>query len=108
VRHAPGPGHRAALSHAAFEHFGGAPIVYHPKLTALGVHYGFTPLACQRHRAKTKVKVERPYRDIRADLLMARRFANLEYMNRLLRLWLNTVANARLHGNPGREVDTDI
>lgn len=109
----------------AFEHFGGcpreilydrmktavlgepeddAPIVYNPKLVALGVHYGFTPRACQPYRAKTKGKVERPYRYIRADFFMARRFANLEDMNRQLRLWLDTVANARLHGTTGRIV----
>ena len=109
----------------AFEHFGGAPreilydrmktavlgepeddapIVYNAKLVALGVHYGFTPRACQPYRAKTKGKVERPYRYIRADFFMARRFANLEDMNRQLRVWLDTVANARLHGTTGRIV----
>jgi transposase len=109
----------------AFEHFGGtpreilydrmktavlgependSPIVYNAKLVALGVHYGFTPRACQAYRAKTKGKVERPYRYIRADFFMARRFANLEDLNRQLRLWLDTVANARLHGTTGRIV----
>ena len=109
----------------AFEHFGGAPreilydrmktavlgereddapIVYNAKLVELGLHYGFTPRACQPYRAKTKGKVERPYRYIRADFFMARRFANLEDMNRQLRLWLDTVANARLHGTTGRIV----
>jgi transposase len=109
----------------AFEHFGGAPreilydrmktavlgepeddspIVYNAKLVALRVHYGFTPRACQPYRAKTKGKVERPYRYIRADFFMARRFANLEDMNRQLRLWLDTVANARVHATTGRIV----
>jgi len=109
----------------AFEHFGGcpreilydrmktavlgepeddSPIVYNAKLVALGVHYGFTPRACQPYRAKTKGKVERPYRYIRADFFLARRFANLEDMNRQLRLWLDTVANARVHGTTGRIV----
>jgi hypothetical protein len=109
----------------AFEHLGGAPreilydrmktavlgepeddapIVYNAKLVALAVHYGFTPRACQPYRAKTKGKVERPYRYIRADFFMARRFANLEDMNRQLRLWLDTVANARVHGTTGRVV----
>jgi transposase len=57
-----------------------APIVYNPKLVALGAHYGFTPRACQPYRAQTKGKVERPYRYIRADFFLARRFANLEDM----------------------------
>lgn len=54
--------------------------------------------------ARSKGKVERPYRYIRADFFMARRFANLQDMNRQLRLWLDTVANARLHGTTGRIV----
>lgn len=109
----------------AFEHFGGAPreilydcmktavlgeraddssIVYNAKLVSLGAHYGFTPRACQPYRAKTKGKVERPYRYIRADFFLARRFANLEDLNQQLRGWLDTVANARLHGTTGRIV----
>lgn len=109
----------------AFEHFGGVPreilydrmktavlgqgdenvpIVYNPKLIGLGQHYGFAPRACRPYRAKTKGKVERPYRYIRADFFMARRFANLEDLNRQLRLWLDAVANARCHGSTGRVV----
>lgn len=109
----------------AFEHFGGAPreilydrmktavlgergddspIVYNDKLIKLGLHYGFAPRACRPYRAKTKGKIERPYRYIRADFFLARRFANLEDMNRQLRLWLDTVANARLHGTTARIV----
>ena len=99
----------------AFEHFGGVPreilydrmktavlgegederIVYNGKLLALGAHYGFSPRACQPYRAKTKGKVERPYRYIREDFFLARRFANLEDLNAQLQRWLDTVANAR-------------
>ena len=41
-------------------------IVYHPTLLALAAHYGFRPKACRPYRAKTKGKVERPYRYVRA------------------------------------------
>lgn len=109
----------------AFEHFGGVPreilydrmktavlgepdedqpIVYNAKLLGLGAHYGFTPRACQPYRAQTKGKVERPYRYIRADFFMARRFVDLQDMNRQLRHWLDTVANVRLHGTTDRIV----
>ncbi|MBV8603525.1 MAG: IS21 family transposase [Pelomonas sp.] len=109
----------------AFEHFGGAPreilydrmktavlgepdedrpIVYNAKLLACGAHYGFVPRACQPYRAQTKGKVERPYRYIRADFFMARRFADIEDMNRQLRHWLDTVANVRRHGTTDRIV----
>lgn len=109
----------------AFEHFGGAPrqilydrmktavlgerydgthIVYNPKLLALGVHYGFSPRACKAYRPQTKGKVERPFRYIRADFFLGRSFTNLEDLNRQLRLWLDTVANARVHGTTDRVI----
>ena len=109
----------------AFEHFGGTPreilydrmktavlgepeqhqpIVYNAKLLALGAHYGFVPRACQPYRPQTKGKVERPYRYIRADFFMARRFSDIEDMNRQLRQWLDSVANVRQHGTTDRIV----
>nr|CAI47857.1 transposase [Achromobacter xylosoxidans A8] len=109
----------------AFAHFGGVPreilydrmktavlgeddsgegIVYNAKLLACGTHYGFLPRACQAYRAKTKGKVERPYRYIRADFFMARSFEDIDDMNRQLRHWLDTVANVRCHGTTGRVV----
>jgi transposase len=109
----------------AFEHFGGTPheilydrmktavlgeagddsgIVYNAKLIALGAHCGFKPRACKAYRAKTKGKIERPFRYVRANFFLARSFANLEDLNRQLRVWLDTVANARLHGSTGRIV----
>jgi hypothetical protein len=109
----------------AFEHFGGTPheilydrmktavlgeagddtgIVYNAKLIGLGAHYGFKPRACKPYRAKTKGKIERPFRYVRANFFLARSFANIEDLNRQLRVWLDTVANARLHGSTGRVV----
>ena len=60
-------------------------------------HYGFLPKACAAYRAKTKGKVERPYRYIRADFFLGRTFRNLDDLNAQLAEWLANVANARLH-----------
>lgn len=57
------------------------------KLDAFAQHYGFEPRACKAHGAKTKGKFERPYRYIRQDFFLARRFQNLADMNRQLREW---------------------
>ncbi len=103
---------------AAFEHLQGVPrqilydrmktavlgelegesIVYNPSLLALAAHYGFSPRACKPYRAKTKGKVERPFRYIRQDFFLGGRFGNLEDLNAQLAHWLATVANARVHG----------
>ena len=108
----------------AFTHLGGVPrqllydrmksavlgetgerhIVYNTKLIALAQHYGFAPRACKPYRAKTKGKVERPFRYIRQDFFLARRFRNLGELNAQLRHWLDTVANLRVHGTTQRIV----
>ena len=107
----------------AFEQLGGVPheilydrmkatvlgeidrhIVYNTKLVSFARHYGFAPRACKPYRAKTKGKIERPYRYIRQDFFLARRFQNLADMNRQLRQWLDTVANVRVHGTTQRVV----
>ncbi|GES53732.1 IS21 family transposase [Rhizobium dioscoreae] len=110
---------------AAFEALGGAPrevlydrmktavigegqtegIVYNRALIDLARHYGFHPKACKPYRAKTKGKVERPFRYIREDFFLARSFRNLDDLNAQLRHWLDTVANPRKHATTLRIVN---
>ena len=80
-------------------------VVYNPSLVALARHYGYQPRACRPYRAKTKGKVERPYRYVRQDFFLARSFQNLDDLNVQLRHWLDTVANPRVHATTGRVVD---
>lgn len=79
-------------------------IVYNRSLVALAAHYGFLPRACRPYRAKTKGKVERPFRYVREDFFLARSFRDLEDLNAQLTDWLATVANVRLHGTTQRVV----
>jgi transposase len=110
---------------AAFEAVGGVPreilydrmktavigegqtegIVYNRALVDLARHYGFHPRACRAYRAKTKGKVERPFRYIREDFFLARTFRNLDDLNVQLRHWLDTVANPRVHATTLRVVN---
>jgi len=110
---------------AAFEALGGAPaeilydrmrtvfvredpdaghIVYNRTLIEFAHHYGYLPKACQAYRAKTKGKVERPFRYIREDFFLARSFRNLGDLNDQLRQWLDQVANPRTHATTRRVV----
>jgi transposase len=110
---------------AAFEALGGAPeqilydrmrtvfsredpasghIVYNPTLVGFARHFGYLPKACRPYRAKTKGKVERPYRYVREDFFLARHFRNLDDLNAQLRQWLDEVANARTHATTRRVV----
>jgi transposase len=79
-------------------------IVYNAKLVDLAAHYGFLPGACKPYRAKTKGKVERPFRYVREDFFLGRLFRNLEDLNAQFGQWLETVANRRRHATTGRIV----
>ena len=110
---------------AAFEALGGVPehilydrmrtvfsredpeaghIVYNRTLLEFARHYGYLPKACKPYRAKTKGKVERPYRYIREDFFLGRSFRNLDDLNQQLRQWLDQVANVRVHATTRRVV----
>ena len=109
---------------AAFEALGGVPreilydrmktavigedpdglVVYNRALLDLARHYGFQPRACKPYRAKTKGKVERPFRYIREDFFLGGAFRDLDDLNAQLRIWLDTVANPRVHATTRRVV----
>ena len=76
-------------------------VLYNRTLLALADHYGFRPRACAAYRAKTKGKVERPFRYIRQDFFLGREFRNLADLNAQLDQWLSEVANVRQHGTTG-------
>jgi transposase len=110
---------------AAFEALGGVPeqvlydrmrtvflredteagdIVFNRTLLEFARHYGYLPKACRPYRAKTKGKVERPFRYIREDFFLGRSFRNLEDLNTQFRQWLDQVANVRVHATTRRVV----
>src|SRR5689334_21526817 len=79
-------------------------IVFNSTLLEFARHYGYLPKACKPYRAKTKGKVERPYRYIREDFFLGRSFRNLEDLNQQLQQWLDQVANVRVHATTKRVV----
>lgn len=83
---------------------GSGHIVYNRTLVEFARHYGYLPKACQAYRAKTKGKVERPFRYVREDFFLGRSFRNLGDLNDQFRQWLDQVANARTHATTRRVV----
>lgn len=63
-------------------------IVYNRTLLDLAAHYGLQPIACKPYRAKTKGKVDHPFRYIREDFFLAGAFRNLDDLNAQLTIWL--------------------
>jgi transposase len=80
-------------------------VIYNRALLDLARHYGFQPRACRPYRAKTKGKVERPFRYIREDFFLGTSFRNLDDLNLQFRHWLDTVANVRVHATTQRVVN---
>ena len=79
-------------------------VTYNASLVALLAHYGSAPKACQPYRAKTKGKVERPFRYIRQDFFLGRSFRDLDDLNAQFDAWRSDIANARTHATTGRIV----
>ena len=110
---------------AAFEEMGGSPehilydrmktavigedesgvVTYNTSLVGLLDHYGTVPRACRPYRAKTKGKVERPFRYIRQDFFPARTFRNIDELNARFDLWRTGIANPRTHATTLRVID---
>ncbi|WP_272011405.1 IS21 family transposase [Roseovarius sp. ZX-A-9] len=80
-------------------------VTYNASLVALLNHYGAVPRACQPYRAKTKGKVERPFRYIRQDFFLARTFRYMDDLNAQFDAWRTEVANPRVHATTRRVVD---
>ena len=108
---------------AAFDEFDGVPseilydrmktavidedeqgINYNPTLLSMAAHYTFRPRACKPYRAKTKGKVERPFRYIRQDFFLGRSFYDMEDLNAQLDDWRHNLANIREHGTTRRVI----
>jgi transposase len=83
----------------------GGHIVYNRTLVEFARHYGYLPKACKAYRAKTKGKVERPFRYIREDFFLGRSFRNRDDLNVQFRQWLDQVANPRVHATTHRVVN---
>jgi transposase len=80
-------------------------VTYNASLVGLLSHYGAVPRACRPYRARTKGKVERPFRYIRQDFFVGRTFRDLDDLNAQFDQWRRGIANARRHATTGRIVD---
>lgn len=116
-----------ALHVHAFRFFGGMPeeilydnqkqavlarsadgVRFHPALLAFAGHYSFKPRACRPYRAKTKGKVERAIGYLKDRFFCGRTFQDLADMNTQLALWVEKVANERVHATTGEKPATRL
>lgn len=87
----------------------GEQIRFHPQILELAGHYHFAPKPCAPYRGNEKGKVERTIQYLRHSFFAARRFANIEDLNRQVTEWIERVAHARVvPGDPERRLVRDV
>ncbi len=107
----------------AFETFGGVPgrvivdnckcavrhhsrhgeVKFNPRYADFACHCGFQPVACNPHSPHEKGRVENAVGYIKKNFMSGRSFTSLEAANSALRLWLDNVANVRIHGTTKKQ-----
>jgi transposase len=105
----------------AFEYFGGIPrevlhdnlksavierdttgtIRFNTRYLDFALALGFTPRPHQPYRPQTKGKVESGVRYVKGNFWVGLHFIDVEDINTQARVWLDTVANPRVHGTTG-------
>ena len=76
----------------------GSAIQFNPRFIDFARHYLFDPSVCSPKSPHEKGRVERAIHYIKGNLLAGRSFGSLTDINQNARLWLDQVANGRIHG----------
>ena len=86
------------LKTAVLRHLPGQPPVFHPRYLDFAAHHGFSPKACGAYQPQAKGRVESNVGYVKKSLLNGLSLAGgLAAVNSAGRLWLEQVANLRLH-----------
>ncbi len=73
--------------------------IWNERFARFATHHGFVLQRCKPYRARTKGKVENGVAYIRKNFWpRIRTFTGLNDLNQLVRHWLDSVANVRVHG----------
>ena len=76
----------------------GGRLIENPEFLRFSRHWSFRIRVCRPYRAQTKGKVERPVRYIRDNFFYGQEFVSDDDLNARILLWLDGVANVRIHG----------
>jgi transposase len=90
---------------AVLEHQRGLPPLFNPRYLDFARHHGCQPRACNPLSPNEKGRVERAVGYVKRNFLAGRELGSLDAINAAARLWMDTVANARKHGETNRIPD---
>ena len=86
------------LKTAVLSHPAGQPVIFHPRYLDFARFYGLEPRACNIRAAHEKGIVERAIGYLRTSFLNGSPLESFAPLNPAVRLWMDQVANERLHG----------
>lgn len=72
--------------------------VWNPRFLDFALRVGFAIKLCRPYRAETKGKVESGVKYVKGNFWPGARFVDLADLNRQAQIWVDTVANVRVHG----------
>jgi len=82
---------------AVLRHVRGGPVEFNPRYLDFARHFGFAPVACAPAKGNEKGRVERGVGYVKANFLNGLDLPEFAALNPAVRVWLDTVANVRLH-----------
>ena len=91
---------------AVLRHVRGEPAQFNPRYLDFARHYGFEIVACAPAKGNEKGRVERGVGYVKGNFLTGLELPDFVALNPAARVWLETVANVRLHRETqGRPAD---
>lgn len=85
------------LRTAVLAHVRGEPPQLNPRYLDFARHYGFEVVACNVAKGNEKGRVERAVGYVKGNFLSGQELPDFAALNPAMRVWLETVANVRLH-----------
>jgi len=85
------------LRAAVLRHPRGEPAQFNPRYLDFARHYGFEPVACAVAKGNEKGRVERGVGYVKGNFLSGLALPDFAAINPAVRVWLESVANVRLH-----------
>jgi transposase len=85
------------LRTAVLAHVRGEPPQFNPRYLDFARHYGFAVVACNVAKGNEKGRVERGVGYVKTSFLNGLELPDFAALNPAVRVWLETVANVRLH-----------
>jgi transposase len=79
--------------------------LWHPRFTDFCRYYGYEPFLCQVADPDRKGKDEKVFAYLEPDFIRGSEFDSLDDLNTKVRIWLDEVANRRVHGTTRRIPD---